>query len=498
MRCRAVSPSPARGPRAALGGIEWGRTVGDVECSGGSKEQMSANSGADSGGTASDFVAGRYRRYTAYKDSEIEWLGKVPAHWEVRMLKHIGDLRAGAGFPDVEQGDTTQQIPFFKVGDMGAIGNTHEMLEWQHTVSQSTARRLRAHVLPPETIVFAKVGAALLLNRRRILVRPSCIDNNMMGFMPRICNPKWAVYWLSGLDLGGLANPGAVPSVNEGQMRETPVCVPPATEQRAIATFLDRETAKIDALVAKKGRLIELLQEKRSALITRAVTKGLDPDVPMQDSGVEWLGEIPVHWRIRKLKRWASLVQTGSTSPTNNPLYFEEGTVPWHGPSSFSSDLLLRPATRKVAEGAVRDRVARIFDKGSTMIVTIRATIGRFGFINEPSSCNQQITAVTFNSEDVFARYAGYQMKRFEPILAGIAPSTTLPILDRGQIGHLPFFGPPMSEQRAIAAHLDRETAKIDALVAMVREAIDRLKELRTALVSAVVTGKIDVRETAA
>ena len=215
----------------------------------------------------------RFKPYPAYKDSGVEWLGEIPAHWRALALKRIGDLQAGAGFPDDEQGVQDEEIPFFKVGDMGAPGNEREMLVHQHSVSRSTARRLRAHVFPAGTIVFAKVGAALLLNRRRLIARPSCLDNNMMGFMPDDCDATWALYWLTGLDMGRLANPGAVPSVNEGQMRETPAAVPPLPEQRAIAAFLDRETARIDALVAKNERLIALLQEQRTALITRAVPR---------------------------------------------------------------------------------------------------------------------------------------------------------------------------------------------------------------------------------
>jgi len=245
----------------------------------------------------------QFKPYPAYKDSGVEWLGEIPAHWRVVALKRIGDLQAGAGFPEDEQGVANEEIPFFKVGDMGAPGNEREMRECQHTVSESTARRLGAFVFSAGTIVFAKVGAALMLNRRRLLIRLSCIDNNMMGFMSCDCDPVWAMHWLSGLDMGELANPGAVPSVNEGQMRETPAAVPPRPEQSAIAAFLDRETARIDALVAKKERLIELLQEKRTALITRAVTRGLDPNVPMKDSGVEWLGETTAHWEFTPLKR---------------------------------------------------------------------------------------------------------------------------------------------------------------------------------------------------
>ena len=115
-----------------------------------------------------------------------------------------------------------------------------------------------------------------MLNRRRMLTRPSCIDNNMMGFIPQVPDPGWMMYWLSGLDLRKLANPGAVPSVNEGQIRQQETILPPLPEQRTIAAFLDRETAKIDALVAKAREAIERLKELRAALISAAVTGRID------------------------------------------------------------------------------------------------------------------------------------------------------------------------------------------------------------------------------
>ncbi|HEY6218696.1 MAG TPA: hypothetical protein VIV65_01480 [Gemmatimonadaceae bacterium] len=215
-------------------------------------------------------------RNVPMKDSGVEWLGEIPAHWRALALKRIGGLQAGAGFPDVEQGFQDEEVPFFKVGDMGAPGNEREMLVHQHSVSRATARRLGAFVFPTGTIVFAKVGAALLLNRRRLVARPSCIDNNMMGFMPEECYPAWAMYWLSELDMGELANPGAVPSVNEGQMRGTPAAVPPPSEQSAIAAFLDRETARIDDLITKVDDAIDRLKELRTALISAAVTGKID------------------------------------------------------------------------------------------------------------------------------------------------------------------------------------------------------------------------------
>ena len=134
--------------------------------------------------------------YPAYKPSGVPWLGDVPAHWEVRRLKDVGQLKGGAGFPHQYQGELNHEIPFFKVADMGTKANERLLTERQHTISAETAETLGAHVFPPSTIVFAKVGAALTLNRRRLLVEPSCIDNKISVIQS---TPKNQVY------LGGWA-----------------------------------------------------------------------------------------------------------------------------------------------------------------------------------------------------------------------------------------------------------------------------------------------------
>jgi type I restriction enzyme S subunit len=210
------------------------------------------------------------------KDSGVEWLGKIPTHWEVLSLKRLGIFQAGAGFPDDEQGMVDEDLPFFKVGDLARSKDGKHLDIGPNSISKDTAKRLRAYVFPAGTIVFAKVGAALKLNRRRILTRPACIDNNMMGFITDRCDRDWAFCLLCSLDLGELANPGAVPSVNEGQAREIQAALPPIDEQRAIGSFLDRETAKIDALMSKIREAITSLREYRTALISAAVTGKID------------------------------------------------------------------------------------------------------------------------------------------------------------------------------------------------------------------------------
>ncbi len=209
-------------------------------------------------------------------------------------------------------------------------------------------------------------------------------------------------------------------------------------------------------------------------------------------AGVEWLGEIPAHWETSSIKRFADRVQTGSTPPTAQVHYYEDGTVPWFGPGSFSTDLLLDKPVKLISNDAVHDGVARVFQAGSTMIVTIGATIGKVGYIETPASSNQQITGVTFDVGRVAPKFAAYQVKRLEPVLKGIAPNTTLPILDQHEVGNLPFCCPPFSEQQAIAAFLDRETAKIDKLIAKRERLIELLEEKRIALISRAVTKGLD------
>ncbi len=208
------------------------------------------------------------------KPSGIEWLGEIPEHWQVRRLKDHSVLMAGAAFPHDEQNVEGEELPFYKVGDLVASSDGRFMGAAPNTVNRTTAAALRASVISSPAVIYAKIGAALLLNRRRITTRPCCIDNNMTACIPdyRKVVVGWLYYWLSALDFGEFLNPGAVPSFSEGYQSTLAILIPPLPEQAAIAAYLDEETAKLDALVEKVEEAVERLQEYRTALITAAVT----------------------------------------------------------------------------------------------------------------------------------------------------------------------------------------------------------------------------------
>ena len=210
------------------------------------------------------------------KPSGVEWLGKVPEHWEVVPLKRIAWFKSGAGFPVAEQGRQDFGIPFLKVSDMTRPGNEVWIEMTESTVSSATATRLGAFIFPAGSIIFPKVGGALLTNKRRLLRRSSCIDNNVMGCVVREANLDYAFILLQRLDLGLLAKPGPVPAIGEGEVRAIKVVLPPTQEQRELVTFVHRATANLDSVILTTNREISLLREYRTRLIGDVVTGKLD------------------------------------------------------------------------------------------------------------------------------------------------------------------------------------------------------------------------------
>ena len=311
---------------------------------------------------------------------------------------------------------------------------------------------------------------------------------------------------LSHLRLDAATKDSAIPGLDreDAYARRFFMCSP--EEQHAIAAFLDRETAKIDAFVAKKERLIELLQEKRTALISDAVTKGLDPDVPLKDSGVEWLGEIPAHWALKRIKHLLvgrkGAIKTG---PFGSQL---------HSSEMMDSEIkVLNQRTvidRDIRGGLNYISMAKFSELKAfeafpgDLLVTTRGTIGRCMIIPRGAPrgiLHPCLMRIQIDTRLAYDHYIEFLIEESGLILAQLqlmSNSTTIEVIYSDSLKETLLPLPPLSEQRAIAAFLDHETAQIDALIAKVREAIDRLKELRTALISAAVTGKIDVREAAA
>ena len=396
------------------------------------------------------------------------------------------------------QGREGEELPFFKVGDLGASDDGETMGAGNHTISRHTADELRAKVIPTGSIIYAKIGAALLLNRRRITNVECCIDNNLTAFTPKTnqVTSRWAFYWLGTIDFGKVVNPGAVPSLSEGDQCVLPILVPPIADQAAIAAFLDRETGKIDALVAEQERLMALLKEKRSAVISQAVTKGLNPDAKMKPSGVEWFGEVPKHWDVRAL---AGLVRSG-TSITYGIVQagpdVEDG-VPYIRTSDMSGATLPESGYLRTSAD-----IAKAYDRSRVevgdLVIAIRATIGKTLPVPEWLD-GANLTQGTAKIAPGPSVHPGFLLLFLNSSVAGqgfdaMSKGATFKEITLDMLRKFRAPLPPLDEQEMIAEQLAIKSSLLDQLASDAESAIALLKERRAALISAAVTGKIDVR----
>ena len=444
----------------------------------------------------------RFRPYPEYRDSGVEWLGKIPTHWKVIRLKTMASVQLS----NVDKKSKAGQVPVKLCNYVDVYYNDRITAELEFMNATATPEQARRFLLRIGNVVITKdseswddiaVPAVVAEDLTDVLCgyhlaqikpRPD-LDGRFLARQFSAIGVRdqfhIAANGITRFGLGGDAiRTGLFP-------------IAPVEEQRAIAAFLDRETAKIDGLVARQERLIELLQKKRTALITRAVTRGLDPNVPMKDSGVEWLGEIPAHWDIapvyaRYEVALGKMLDTKRVTGESSGRYLRNVDVQWDAvnvedlpkmdfPSSERNRYLLRPEDLLVCEGGEVGRTA-IWD-------------------GELDECFYQkaIHRVRPWSDSEIPRFfyfLMYALAKRGVFTAGGNPNT-IDHLTAVQLRHYRVPFPGTSEQHSITAFLDRETAEIDALIAKVHQAIGYLKEFRTALISAAVTGKIDVREEA-
>ena len=281
--------------------------------------------------------------------------------------------------------------------------------------------------------------------------------------------------------------------LNQDSIKSAAITIPKMGEQSAIAAFLDHETSRIDALVAKKTRFIELLREKRQALITRAVTKGLDPTVKMKDSGVEWIGEVPEHWGNAHL-RWLTTRYSGGTPDKLNLDYWTEGNIPWIN-SGAVNQLFISEPSAYITEAAFENSSAKWIPAGALVMALAGQgkTKGMVAQLAIPTTCNQSMAAIIPNQE-LAARFLFWWLTSNYQNIRNMAGGDLRDGLNLELLGDIACPLAPFSEQQTIATFLDRETARIDLLSTKTQRSIDLLKERRSSLITAAVTGQIDLR----
>ena len=441
------------------------------------------------------------RAYPSYKNSHVSWLGPVPSHWRIGRSDQVLRSRALQVEAESFQGETVFHYSIPAVQEIGT-GQLED---------GSTIKSAKLLISAPQILVSK-------LNPRKgtvCIAEPQANKTVCSGeFVPLevLGADQQFFFYIVSSDSYRQRLESKVESATRSHQRVNPadivkfdLALPPLTEQQAIAAFLDRETGKIDALVEEQRRLIALLKEKRQAVISHAVTKGLDPAAPMKPSGIDWLGDIPAHWDMYKFGRILERIEQG-WSPIGEDREPEEGEVGVLKLSAIKAGIFKPEERKAIPIAAVEDRMASLQLNAGDLLLTRANTpdlVGDVAIVPDnlsPTIFSDLVYRLGLRHEVVRADFLCLMLRstlmRAQIKADARGSSMSMAKLSHGHIRSWQIALPPLEEQAELAAFCEEQEAKLLALTAEATRAIALLQERRAALISAAVTGKIDVRDT--
>ena len=443
--------------------------------------------------TISGAPVGRWKQYPVYRDSGVEWLGVVPNGWDVKRMDAFTSIFKHSISAELLSGQKVFHYSIPIVQEKGT-GQLEDGSGIESNKTLITEQVLLVSKLNP------RKGTITLASPQQVI---TVCSGEFVPLVPKKCVPKYLEYVYCSENVRQLLS-SRVESVTKSHQRVNPIEIykmfwswPSFPEQRAIAAFLDHETGCIDALIAKKERQTELLREKRAALISHAVTKGLDSDAPMKDSGVEWLEEIPVGWAAGKTKYVATL-RTGHTPSRQHPEYWRDCTIPWF---SLADVWQLRDGRQEYL-GETKEKISTLGLANSsaellpanTVIVSRTASVGFSGIMPEPMATTQDFVNWVC-SPKIQPEYLLYVFRSMKHEFKRLTMGSTHKTIYMPDAASFQTPVPPPGEQKQIVKYVQKHKRSLEHVEDLVAVSIEKLHEYRTALISAAVTGKIDVRE---
>ena len=422
-------------------------------------------------------VAMNYSKYESYKDSGVGWLGEIPSDWKLG--------RISAFFSERRQKVSDKDYPPLSVTKLGVFpqwenvaksndGDNRKLVKKGDFVINSRSDRKGSSGIAKQD------GSVSLIN---IVLKPVDIEPRYSEYLFKSYNFIEEFYRVGHGIVADLW------TTRFDDIKNSMIALPSLDVQTKIANFLDEKTAQIDQAIALKQQQIDKLNEYKQIVIQNAVTKGLNPKAPMKNSGVEWIGDIPEHWEVKKLKFIFDKIQTGTTPISQINGYFD-GEINWFTPKDLNNDYLL-DSERKLTQLAIVHKQVKLFEKNSVLVVGIGATSGKTSFMPIEGAFNQQITA--FKSYYDNNKFYYYLIQSLSSIMLSLANYTTLPILNNEFFKKLILVQPPLAEQDRIVEYLDEKMQKFNNAKIAYQIQIDRLKEYKNILINQAVTGKIKI-----
>ena len=331
------------------------------------------------------------KQYDSYKDSGVEWIGKVPSHWEILPFKRAITINNGCDYKHVQ----VEEDGYPVIGSGGQFA-------W---ASQ-----------------YMYDGEVVLLGRKGTIDKPLyykgkfwTVDTMFYGIPKKNANCKYLLYQAKNIPFERYATATALPSMTQTDLNNNAICMPPLKEQAAIANYLDKKCSEIDNVISAQQKRIALLQELKQSVITHAVTKGLDPNVEMKDSGVEWIGEVPKHWDVMKTSLAFQGIGSGTTPSTSKKEFYDEEGKYWLQTGDLNDGVILG-TSKKVSDIAIKVCNLKFYPKDSVVIAMYGATIGKVGILGIKTATNQACCVLPANNHMV-AKYSFYEFLACKPAL---------------------------------------------------------------------------------
>ena len=428
------------------------------------------------------------RRYESYKDSGVEWLGKVPSHWEILSIRRLSQVKRGASPRPIDNPkyfDDDGEYAWVRISDVTASN----MYLLETTQKLSNLGKSYSVPLMPGSLFLSIAGS---VGKPIITKLKVCIHDGFVYFPEYKQNTKFLYYiFYSEQPYIGLGKMGTQLNLNTDTVGAIKIPIPPLSEQQKIAQFLDDKTAKIDQAVDLAEKQIALLKEHKQIMIQNAVTRGLNPDVPLKDSGVEWIGQVPEHWEVKKLKFVSKINQHTLPENTNGSLsikYVDIGSV------SFENGI------EKVENFSFKNapsRARRLANRGDIVVSTVRTYLKAITMVKEEhQDCifSTGFAVITSNKcleDNFFELYA--KSDAFTEQVSVFSKGMSYPAINSTDLSNLWITVPPISEQQKIADYLEIQVSKINQAIALKTAHIEKLKEYKSVLINDVVTGKVRV-----
>lgn len=430
----------------------------------------------------------KYQKYAEYKESAVEWLGEIPSHWRVSKVKYLAPFQVGWTPPTKNDANFIGENLWVNISDLKAKTITSTSKQ----ISDKAALEASMDITPKGSLMYSfklSVGAVSFAGCDMYT------NEAIASFLDKSKLPLSFLYYVLPQFVieNASTNIYGAKILNQELIKNANLLELPFDEAQTIANFLDYETAKIDTLIAKQEELIALLKEKRQAVIGHAVTKGLNPNVPMKDSGVEWLGEVPEHWTVSKFGYISQVVRGGSPRPAGDPALFNGDYSPWVTVAEITKDDELYLTSTETFLTKKGSEQCRVFQSGTLLLSNSGATLGVPKILSINANANDGV--VGFEDLKIDIEYAYFYLSILtNDLRERVKQGSGQPNLNTDIVKAIPIAIPPENEIKKIVVDIKKKIDHFSKLMGSAEKAIQLMQERRTALISAAVTGKIDVR----